>query len=334
MSRYISKLEGVDPERGDTFVSKWSDAIGQLIDFTQPIMAGHVIQAFVRWGKGGEIETLETDWENSVLNNLIEHQRAETRDYFRTCHNRERKEYGATYVETSGDNSTQVVNKTKPKEKLKPKGNSISLSGGRTDRGGLTSPDCPSLSVEEAKKILAMNAPDVTSHKEMKTPNGNKTTQCLEFIRAHYDTAMLMVATAIYPNALGEIGDDAADTLRSVLDGKSDDDYENWNLPKSFHKTPIGSFLKSAHAISKDIEDAYSTSDNDNSYAKMESAFVRTIVAAYLDSKDPMVRNPAAFIIARLKKVLDAVKVLEGMNAGDKASTTQEQPPSQDDDWE
>jgi len=217
----------------------------------------------------------------------------------------------ATVCERILNNAT-ALDKAKAEDKDEASKSLSSVDG--AERDGLKPPVCPSLSVTEAKKTLAMDAPEITSHKEMKAPSGKPNAKCHEFIESGVDETMLIVATKIYPNALDEIEDKAADILQSVLDGEISEAYKEWGLPKSFHKTPIGGFLKSAFSISEEILHVYSMSDNDNSYNKMESVFTRAIVAAYLASQDPKVKNQAAFIIARLKKVLEAVKVLEGAN--------------------
>jgi len=217
----------------------------------------------------------------------------------------------ATVCERILNNAT-ALDKAKAEDKDEASKSLSSVDG--AERDGLKPPVCPSLSVTEAKKTLAMDAPEIKSHKEMQTSSGKPNAKCHEFIMADADKTMLMVATEIYPNALDEIGGDAADTLQSVLDGENNDGYEDWDLPKSFHKTPIGGFLKTAFSSANEICKAYSVSDENTSLDKMESVFKRAIVAAYLASQDPKVKNQAAFIIARLKKVLEAVKVLEGAN--------------------
>lgn len=316
MRNYVSKLEGVDPERGDTMIFKWSDAISQLTDFPTPDKAGRVIQSFIRWGKGGAVETLPDSWENSVLKNMIEHQQSETHKYFRTCHNRERKEDGATYVETRRDIATKVVNETETKDNLKPKGKSSCLSVGDKMQNGLTPSALVPHSAEEAKKILAMDAPPIASHPETTTNNGKRlNADGNRFATGTLEAVMFSVGTKIYPDAINEVSVEVSETLQEVLDNENHDAFEDLDLPKSFFKTPLGSFVKAAYDIHGEIFSAYDAKDEKTSLDKSDDVFKRALLDAAIGSTKANVENRAGFILARLKKVAAAVNVLESMKA-------------------
>jgi len=112
------------------------------------------------------------------------------------------------------------------------------------------------------------------------------------------------------------------------------------------HNSPIKVMLLFERNIKIGEKEATSLNEafvklSDTVSEKNRDVFHRATVKAVIDAMNPNTRingkpinNKSGFVLARLKRVLDAVKVLEGMNADDKASTTQEQPPSQDDDWE
>lgn len=278
---------------------------------------GPIFHALLGWFLTGKETHLDDPRDRAMLAGFKEHQLGNAARRGKFLNDQKEKSDKAVQARrerthgTSTDNprDTQVKDKAKAEDKDEVSKSLSSVDG--AERDGLKPPVCPSLSVTEAKKILAMDAPEISSHKGMQTSSGRPNDQGLKFHTANADKAMLMVATAIYPNALDEIGDDAADTLQSVLDGEDHDCYEDWDLPKSFHKTPIGGFLKSAFSISDEICKAYSVTNDDTSLDKMESVFKRALVAALIDSQDPKVENPAAFIITRLKNVLKAVKVLE-----------------------
>lgn len=304
--------------RGDVLSFSREDA-ARLAELPLEI-AAPILHALLRWFLTGEEVQLDDPRDRAMLAGFKEHQLGNAARRGKFLNDQKEKSDKAVQARkernlrdthgtpTDNPRDTQVIDKAKAEDKDEV---SKSLSSVEGDKTRADAALVPSLSVTEAKKILAMDAPDISSHREMKTPSGKENVKCYEFVKADADTAMLMVATAIYPNALDEIEDDAADTLQSVLDGENNDGYEGWDLPRSFHKAPIGSFLKSAFAVLNDLGAAYDDTDIGRSLDKSGDLFKRAIVAAYLESARISADNPAGFIIARLKKVLEAVKVLQ-----------------------
>lgn len=302
---YTSKLEGVDPERGDTFICEWSGVIRQLADFPTPDKAGRVIQAFVRWGKGGERETLSDPWENAVLDSLIAWQISKTKDFFRTCHNREWKDKKRdTYVETSIDKHTQVLNKTKSEDKDNRREISLSSEGDdktRTD-AALASP----FSAEDAKKTLAMFAPEIMSHSELLKDGKQPTDWTRKYLAATADASLLMIAKRLYPDDFSE----KDEAISEILDGSSF--FDDLELPNAFFKSDGGKFIRSALAVSDTIYNAYDSRDGDHAIEKSDKVFKRALLDGYIStSKNPSVKNPTAWILSRLQKVATAVTRLE-----------------------
>lgn len=157
-----------------------------------------------------------------------------------------------------------------------------------------------------------MDAPEISSHAEVMTKDGKSlNADGSRFANGTPERAVISVGTKIYPDALEEASDEVYETLQEVLNGENQDAIEALELPKSFFKTPLGSFVKSAFAIYDEIYNAYSASDEDTSLDKSDGVFKRALLDAAICSKDPKVKNRAGFILARLKKVAASVKVLE-----------------------
>lgn len=181
-------------------------------------------------------------------------------------------------------------------------------------RGGLTPPARPSLSAEEARQVLAMDAPPITSHthSKLKTEAGHRTQWCWRYLNAYADTAALMVALEwLYPDALNEVSRHDAETLQEVLNDNDTDCLEDWDLSESFKKTPLGAFLNSSVQIYTDATDVLEEKCGWETLGAIDTPFSCALLAAAIASENPEVKNPAGFILARLRRVSDAVVALE-----------------------
>ena len=323
MSReYISKLADLDPERGDTMIFKWSDAIGQLTAFPSPDKAGRVIQSFITWGKGGAREQLKDPWENAVLQNMIDHQIEETKNYFRTCHNKERKELdsfdskrgemtrdNSTKLERTRDNTSGAVNKTKEKEN-EPKGNSFSFSE-ECQRDGLTPSADNSLSEEDARKTVKQYVPDkISGLYGFTTFNG--TEECPTDLASQWESELIefptegdkemrlmgltgIVQQQLNPNVEWDDDSDKSEKLHAKL-------YEEFANP----------LVDLAKTLSESKEEKWELG----------------LAKAFSDALNPEttvkgkpIKNKEAFVMARMKAVTNALQVLDKADSAKHSAT-------------
>ena len=303
--KYISKLDGLDPERGDTFICEWSGVLGQLVDFPTPEKAGKVIQAFVRWGKGGKQEELPEAWENSVLKNLIEHQRTKTKEYFRTCHNRETKNgMGDTYVGTSIDEHTQVINKTKDQTKEEIETKQISSLVDGEKRGGQEPPVSPIPLVGDIKSLhaeLKKLAPDIRSHAELKDTRWGR-----QYLSRTNAACAIMIGEKLKikgaeENKVGDLDDSESCVALEYID----------NLPEN-HALRAMAF--------PDIPD-------DVDFNNVMDDCKRAMLDAYLAAKKIEADNPVGFIISRIKKTVEVATQYERAKRKEKDGKHKEDTP-------
>lgn len=334
MSRpdYGSMLERFNATdgRGDVLSFSREDA-ARLAELPLEI-AAPILHALLKWFLTGEEVPLSDPRDRAMLAGFKEHQLGNAARRGKFLNDQKEKSDKAVQARkerthgTPADNprETQVIDKAKDKEQVKV---SLSLVGDKM-QDGLTPSALVPLSVEDSRKILAIDAPPITSHAEVMSKSGEAlNADGHRFSNATVDAAVLWVGTKLYPDALDEVSNETNGVLQEVLDGENKDDYDDWELPKSFYKTPLGSFFKSAFAIYDEIYSAYSASDEDTSLNKSDGVFKRALLDAAIGSKDPKVKSRAGFILARLKKVAAAVKVLE-------TAKTPKPVPGENDDWD
>lgn len=272
MSRnYVRKTEKIDPERGDALTLNKDDIEG-LFTPTYPVELRHaILDALLGWFVGSDVPTLTDPSANMVLQILINRQRKKVKSYLEICNSRSIKKGkdGATYVGTSRDKAPHVPNINRNKEELDmTKGISNSSVGGGASRAN-AAPPTP-ISVKEAQKFLAMNAPQISSLPGMRTANGQATVLCMTLIGGEIDKAV---------EAAGN----------RILDRETEDDYED---TYDTFDAPIISMAERMDAIGK------------------ESEFRRILAKAMVDSEDDEVDNPAAFVMARCKRGEAAILAL------------------------
>lgn len=150
------------------------------------------------------------------------------------------------------------------------KGISNSSVGDGASRA-IAAPPTP-ISVKEAQKFLAMNAPQISTLPGMRTAKGQATVLCMTLISGEIDKAV---------EAAGN----------RILDRETEDDYEE---TYNTFDAPIISMAERMDAIGK------------------ESEFRRILAKAMVDSEDDEVDNPAAFVMARCKKGMEAIRATAG----------------------
>lgn len=148
------------------------------------------------------------------------------------------------------------------------KGISNSSVGDGASRA-IAAPPTP-ISVKEAQKFLAMNAPQISTLPGMRTAKGQATVLCMTLIGGEIDKAV---------EAAGN----------RILDRETEDDYED---TYSTFDAPIISMAERMDAIGK------------------ESEFRRILAKAMVDSEDDEVDNPAAFVMSRCKRGEAAILAL------------------------
>lgn len=126
------------------------------------------------------------------------------------------------------------------------------------------------ISVKEAKKFLAMDAPQISTLPGMRTAKDIPTPLCLKLLDGDID------------DAVKAVGD-------RVLDRESEDDYEN---TCDTFDDPIISMAERMEAIDK------------------LDVFRKVLAKAMVDSEADEVDNPAAFVMARCKRGEAAILAL------------------------
>ena len=270
MSRnYIRKTEKIDPERGDALTLNKDDIEG-LFTPTYPVKLRHaILDALLGWFVGADVPTLTDPSANMVLQMLINRQRKKVKSYLEICNSRSIKKGkdGATYVGTSRDKTPHVPNINRNKEELDmTKGISNSSVGDGASRA-VAAPPTP-ISVKEAKKFLAMDAPQISTLPGMRTAKGQATRLCLTLLSDDIDKVV---------KAVGD----------KILDRESEDDYED---TCDTFDDPIISMAERMDAIGK------------------LDVFRKILANAMVDSEADDVENPAAFVMARCKKGVEAIQ--------------------------
>jgi len=212
MSRnYVRKTEKIDPERGDALTLNKDDIEG-LFTPTYPVKLRHaILDALLGWFVGADVPTLTDPSANMVLQMLINRQRKKVKSYLEICNSRSIKKGkdGATYVGTSRDKTPHVPNINRSKEELDmTKGISNSSVGDGASRAN-AAPPTP-LSEKEAKKFLAMNAPQISTLPEMRA-NGKPTMRCSQLLSADVDDAVELVGNELF-------GDDRDESTCTTFD--------------------------------------------------------------------------------------------------------------------
>lgn len=165
---------------------------------------------------------------------------------------------------------TQAKAKAKAKAEAKAKASDLASVGDGASRAN-AAPPTP-ISVKEAQKFLAMNAPQISTLPGMRTANGQATVLCMTLIGGEIDKAV---------EAAGN----------RILYRETEDDYED---TYSTFDAPIISMAERMDAIGK------------------ESEFRRILAKAMVDSEDDEVDNPAAFVMSRCKKGMAAIRATAG----------------------
>lgn len=164
---------------------------------------------------------------------------------------------------------TQIKPKPKPEPKLEQRESLGSVGDGASRANA--APPTP-ISVKEAQKFLAMNAPQISTLPGMRTAKGQTTVLCMTLIGGEIDKAV---------EAAGN----------RILDRETEDDYEG---TYNTFDAPIISMAERMDAIGK------------------ESEFRRILAKAMVDSEADEVDNPAAFVMARCKKGMEAIRATAG----------------------
>ena len=328
MSRpdYGSMLERFNATggRGDVLSFSREDA-ARLAELPLEI-AAPILHALLKWFLTGEDVRLDDPRDRAMLAGFKEHQLGNAARRGKFLNDQKEKSDKAVQARkernprdthgtpTDNPRETQVIAKAKAKDKEQVK-DSLSLVGDKL-QNGLTPSALVPLSAEEAKKVLAMYVKEISSHPEVTTKSGTALNKLgYKFANATPDVALLMTAEELYPNdvnlTVAQDDDDEQSVLAQIAETNDTIDSYAEDIPKSFYKTPGGKFVKSAMSVYDEIYNAYSASDEDTALNKSDGIFKRAILAAAIGSKDPKVENRAGFILARLKKVAAAVKVLE-----------------------
>ena len=155
-----------------------------------------------KWFVDGDETPLEDPLANAMLEGMKEEQRenARRRKAFLIAqqdkiNKRWKKSEPENTTEYHGKpRNTNHNHKPKPEPKLEPK-QSLGSGGGRLTRAKAAPPT--TMSGKEAKKFLAMNAPQISSLPEMQV-NGKPTMQCHQFLTADVDDIVELIGNEIF----------------------------------------------------------------------------------------------------------------------------------------
>ncbi len=152
------------------------------------------------------------------------------------------------------------------------KSNSVSVGAGASRAVAATPTP---LTVSEARKFLAMDAPQITSLPGMTSDKGNPTRRCVDFVGADFYDAVELAGNEV----LGRDPDEDNDASFKTFDD------------------PIASIGERLEATGK------------------LDVLKRVLVKAVVDSEAEEVKNRAAFVIARCKKGAAAIRAtMDGSN--------------------
>ena len=245
-----------------------------------------IFHQLFKWFVDGDETELEDSIANAMLEGFKEHQRknAVRRKAFllsqqdkinqrwKKQNQRNTTEYNGKPRNTAEHPRNTKAYQVKAKAKVEAKVDStLDLVGDGLTRAIAASPT--PIPVDEAKKFLAMDAPQISSLAGMKTANGNPTTLCTSLIGADVYDAVELVGNEIFDRD-GD-GDDGDETYRTF-------------------DTPIGEMAERAEEVGK------------------EKVFRRVLAKAMVDSGADGVENRAAFVMARCKRGLAAILATSG----------------------
>lgn len=242
-----------------------------------------IFYQLIKWFVDGDKTPLEDPLANAELEGMKEEQRKNAlrrRAFLVEQSNRAKKgaeaRWGtrnargqprASTVGRGQPRDAQPKPKPKPEPKLEQRESLGSVGDGASRANA--APPTP-ISVKDAQKFLAMNAPQISTLPGMRTAKGQATALCMTLIGGEIDKAV---------EAAGN----------RILDRETEDDYED---TYSTFDAPIISMAERMDAIGK------------------ESEFRRILAKAMVDSEDDEVDNPAAFVMARCKKGMEAILAL------------------------
>ena len=201
MSRkYVRKTEKTDPERGDTLTLKKKE-VEQFFTPGYPVKVRHaVFDALLGWFVGASKTHLDNPVVDGILQTLIKTQMENVQNYLDKCEtNRENvlsRNRGTTVpLVTPGGTTVTTHNNNSRNKHEHNKDMFVSTVGDGASRA-VAAPPTP-LSVKEAKKFLAMNAPQISSLPEMRV-NGKPTMQCHQFLTADVDDVVELIGNEIF----------------------------------------------------------------------------------------------------------------------------------------
>ncbi len=237
-----------------------------------------IFHQLIKWFVDGDETPLEDPLANAMLEGFKEHQRvnAKRRLAFLKKQAASAKKgaearwgtsqnaHGQPTATRGQPRVAQVKAQAKAEAKEEAKASSSFASVGDGASRAYAAPPTP-LSVEEAKKFLAMDAPQISTLPGMRTAKDRPTQLCMTLLDGDIDDAVKAVGDRILDR---EMEDEQTDTF---------DD-------------PIISMAERMDAIGK------------------LGVFRKILAKAMVDSETDDVDNPAAFVMARCKKGVEAIQ--------------------------
>lgn len=304
MRNYIRKTANLDPERGDALTWR-REELSPLYAKTFPSdIRRDILDMAGAWfcdPPNTPTPHLDNPLADAFLQTIISRQKKKVEDYIAGC---DKKVY---HKDAGNMGQLEVPHVTKENQNEdKDTRREISLSSEGDDKARTDAALASPSSVGEAKKTLAMFAPEMSSHAELVKDGKPVDDWARNYLAATADASLLMVATRLYPDDI----DEKDETINEILEGNSF--FDDSDLPKVFFKSDGGKFIKSALTASEDIYHAFNSKDSDHAVGKSDEVFKRALLDGYISaSKNSSVKNPTAWILSRLKKVAAAVTTLE-----------------------
>lgn len=304
MRNYIRKTANLDPERGDALTWR-REELSPLYAKTFPSdIRRDILDMAGAWfcdPPNTPTPHLDNPLADAFLQTIISRQKKKVEDYIAGC---DKKVF---HKDAGNMGQLEVPHVTKGNQNEdKDTRREISLSSEGDDKARTDAALASPFSVEDAKKTLAMFAPEIMSHSELLKDGKQPTDWTRKYLAATADASLLMIAKRLYPDDFSE----KDEAISEILDGSSF--FDDSELPNGFFKPDGGKFIKSALAVSDTIYNAYDSRDGDHAIEKSDKVFKRALLDGYISaSKNSSVKNPTAWILSRLKKVAAAVTTLE-----------------------
>lgn len=303
LRNYIRKTANLDPERGDALTWRREDFAPLYAPTFPKESRRDILDAALGWfcsPPGTPTPHLDNPLADAFLQTIISRQKKKVEDYIAGC---DKKVYHKDGGNMGQHEVPHVANINQSEDKDTRR--ELSLSSVEGDKTRADAALVPFLSVEEAKQELAIIAPQISSHPCMKTTNGEPTAKCRQLAGSDLSFAVMVIGDKIFEKPIPK-----EDDFNDYDDfEKAQDKYD-----EELERKVIKPVLAAVGIQDKNDESRLSNNDKET----FKRAYVHAVIEANNnDTKicGKPVKNKIAFVIARMKRAKEAVKVLEAAKA-------------------